>query len=166
MAAERVARPDLGGRLPFDRCCLRRFRGGPGISQDRARAVFHGSRLAWLVVRGFVPSDFPAGGTGCGDGGVGVDSDLVGVGFYRGLNGLAGVGQADPELLPADHDRPAYEHPPGHRDRFRQGWPLRCSGACPAQPGPGSFRDGAGDRAGRNAAGQDVGDRAVQSQSE
>jgi hypothetical protein len=39
-----------------------------------------------------VPPDIAAGGAGRGNGNVGIDGDLVGVGFNRDLNGLAGVG--------------------------------------------------------------------------
>jgi hypothetical protein len=49
LATKGVAWADLGSCLPFERCCLRRFRGEPGFGQDRTWAIFHGSRLAPAV---------------------------------------------------------------------------------------------------------------------
>ena len=50
--------------------------------------------------------DVAAGGTGGGHGYPGVDGDLVGVGFHGDLGGLAGVDEANLDLLATDHDRP------------------------------------------------------------
>ena len=72
--------------------------------------------------------------------------------------------QAGLRLLPADHDGPAHGDAPGHCERVWQAGRLGCPGACPAQPEPGFWRDGAGDSPGQDAAGQDVGDRPVQPQ--
>jgi hypothetical protein len=99
-----------------------------------------------------VPSDVPAGIPGCGNGGAGLDGDLVGVRSDAYLDNLAGVSQADLDLLPADHDRPADRHPPGDDQRFGQARRL-CSagaGAGAAKPGPGLGRDRAGDGAGQD----------------
>jgi hypothetical protein len=71
------------------------------------------------------------------------------------------VAQADLDLLAADQNRPAHRHPLLDYQRLRKARRLRCSGACPAQPGASFLRDGAGDGAGQDAAGQDVGDRPV-----
>jgi hypothetical protein len=74
------------------------------------------------------------------------------------------VGQADLDLLAADHDRPADRHPPGDDQELGQAGRPGGSGAAAAQPGTGLGRDGAGDGADQDPAGQDVGDRAVEAQ--
>ena len=66
---------------------------------------------AWLaassvVVGRLVRSDVAAMVRASGDGDAGLDGDLVGVGSDTDLDGFAGVGQADLDLLAADHDRP------------------------------------------------------------
>jgi hypothetical protein len=50
-----------------------------------------------------MPPDVAAGGAERGDGDAGLDGDLVAVGFHGDLGGLAGVGQADLDLLPAEN---------------------------------------------------------------
>ncbi len=82
-----------------------------------------------VVAGDFVPPDIAAGGPRCCDSDARLDGDLVGVGFHGDLGGLAGVGQADLDLLPADHDRPAHRDPPCHHQRFGKARRLRGSGA-------------------------------------
>jgi hypothetical protein len=72
------------------------------------------------------------------------------------------VGQADLDLLPADHDRPAGGDPPGDDQGLGQAGRLDGPGPGSAQPGPGFGRDRAGHGAGQDAASQDVDDRAVE----
>jgi len=67
-----------------------------------------------------VPSDVAAGSAGRGDGDVGLDGDLVGVRSDGDLDGLTGMGQANLDLLAADHDRPADRDPPGDDQGFGQ----------------------------------------------
>jgi hypothetical protein len=109
-----------------------------------------------------VPPDVAAGGAGRGDGDAGFDGHLVGVGFDGNRDGLACVRQADLDPLAADHDRPAHRDPPGDRERIRQPGRLCCSGSSSPQPRAGLLGNRAGDGTGQDAAGQDVGDRAVQ----
>jgi hypothetical protein len=71
-----------------------------------------------------------------------LDGDLVGVRSDADLDNLAGVSQADQDLLPADHDRPANRHPPGDDQRFGQARRLCGAGADAAKPGPGLRRTG------------------------
>jgi hypothetical protein len=56
-----------------------------------------------------VASDVAAGGPGRGYGDAGLDADLVGVGSDGDLDGLAGVGHADLDLLPAAMTEPLGE---------------------------------------------------------
>jgi hypothetical protein len=111
-----------------------------------------------------VPSDVAAGIAGRGDGDAGLDGDLVGVRSAGDLDGLTGMGQANLDLLAADHDRPADREPPGDDQGFGQLGLLGGAGAGAAEPGAGLGRDGAADGADDDACGQDVGDRAVQAQ--
>ena len=99
-----------------------------------------------------------------GNGDAGLDRDQVGVGSDGDLDGLAGVRQADLDLLPADHDRPADGDPAADDVGFGQAGRLGCARAGSAQPGPGLGRDEAGEGAGQDPGGQDVGDRAVEPQ--
>ena len=46
-----------------------------------------------------MPPDVTAGGTGGGDGDAWLDGDLVGVGLHGDLGDLAGMSQADLDLL-------------------------------------------------------------------
>src|SRR5438552_17335926 len=121
-------------------------------------------RRSSAVVRCLVPSDVAAGGPGRGDGDARLDGDLDGVGSDGNRDGLAGVGQADLDSLAAGHDRPADGDPPGDGQGGGQAGRLGGPGPGSAQPGPGPGRDGAGDSADQDPAGQDVGDPAVEPQ--
>jgi len=70
-----------------------------GPSDDYPGSGVGPGSAAGAVVRGLVPSDVAADGAGCRDGDAWLDSDLVGVGFHSDLGGLAGVRQADLDLL-------------------------------------------------------------------
>jgi hypothetical protein len=111
-----------------------------------------------------MPLDVPAGGAGRGDGGAGLDGDPVAIGSDGDIDGLAGVGQAGLDLLPADHDRPAGGDPPGDDQGLGQAGRLDGRGPGSAQPGEGFGRDRAGHGAGQDAASQDVDDGAVEPQ--
>src|SRR5215468_2418890 len=88
------------------------------------------SRPYWLSLEA-VPPDVAAGCAGGGDGDAVLDGDLVGVGAHGHIRGLAGVGEADLDLLPADHDRPAHRHPAFDDQRLGQPWRVGGSGRAP-----------------------------------
>src|ERR1700761_4179818 len=81
------------------------------------------------VVRGLVPLDVAAAGPSRGDGDAGLDGDLAGAGPDGDLDGLAGVGEPNLDLLPADHDGPADRDPPGDDQRAGQSGRLGGPGA-------------------------------------
>jgi hypothetical protein len=80
------------------------------------------------------------------------DGDLVDVGLDGNFGGLAGVGQPNLDLLPADHNGPAYRHFSDYRQRGRAegaATPKWCglrAAEAELRQGPGRRRCGPGRR--------------------